>query len=134
MRWLAALAAGACAAIALFATFYGQRSLDDWRSERASLLARIAGLENNPAAENRDGNLAMARELLELTNGVATEKVGVSVLALVLAVIALTASWRYARRFFSRGKLMAVASLGALIPIAISGTVVVILGLGAIRG
>jgi len=134
MRWVAALAAGTCVAIGFFATFYAQQSFVDWRSEHGSLLSRIAALESNPGTENRNGNLTAARDLLELTNGVALEKIGASALALALSVVGFVASRRYASRFFSRGRLVALAALGALIPIAIGATVVVILGLAAIRG
>jgi hypothetical protein len=72
--------------------------------------------------------------LLELTNGVALERVGGSALALALALAAFAASWRYAARSLSRGRLAVAVALGALIPTAIGGMAVVLLGLGAIRG
>jgi hypothetical protein len=134
MRWVAALAAGACTAVALFAAFYGLQGFFDWRAGRAELLARIAALESNPGAPNRDGNLAAARHLIELTNGVAVEKVGSSALALVVAVIALAAAWRYAARSLSRGRLVLTVTAGAVIPAVIAGIMVMLLGLGAIRG
>ena len=134
MRWLAGFAAGLCAAIALLAGFYGKQSFDDWQANRAGLIARVATLESNPGAPNRDGNLASARQLLELTNGVALERVGGSALALALALAAFAASWRYAARLLSRGRLVVAVALGALIPAAIGGMAVVLLGLGAIRG
>lgn len=134
MRWLAALAAGTFAAIALFATFYGQVSLDDWRTSRTELLARIATLESEPGHENRDGNLHAARQLLDLANGVAVEKVGASALALVLAVAGLVVCWRYAARFFSRTRLIVLAALGTLIPVAVAGLVLLMLAAGTIRG
>jgi hypothetical protein len=134
MRWLAALAAGICAAIALFATFYGQKAFDHWQSDRAELLARIASLESDPGRPNRDANLESARQLLDLANGVALEKVGLSVLALVLAVAGLVASWRHAARFFSRTRLVILAALGTLIPVVVGVLVLLMLGAGAIRG
>jgi hypothetical protein len=134
MRWLAALAAGICAAIALFGTFYGQKSLDDWQSGRAELVSRIAALERDAGSPNRDRNLRSAHELLELTNGVAFERVGLSTLALVLGVAGAGVSWRYAGRHFGRIRLALLAAAGALIPVAIGGLVLMMLGAGAIRG
>ena len=134
MRWLAALAAGIFTAIALFGAFYGQKSFDDWQSDRAELLARIAALQSDPGKPNRDANLESARQLLDLANGVALEKVGLSALALVLAVAGLVASWRYAARFFSRTRLVLLAALGTLIPVVVGALVLLMLGAGAIRG
>ena len=134
MRWLAALAAGIFTAIALFGAFYGQKSFDDWQSHRAELLARIAALESDPGRSNRDANLESARQLLDLANGVALEKVGLSALALVLAVAGLVASWRHAGRFFSRTRLVILAALGTLIPVVVGVLVLLMLGAGAIRG
>ena len=134
MRWLAALAAGICAAIALFGAFYGQKGFDDWRSDRAELLARITALESDPGRPNRDANLDSARQLLDLANGVALEKVGLSALALVLAVAGLVASWRHAARFFSPTRLVILAALGSLIPGVVGVLVLLMLGAGAIRG
>jgi len=134
MRWLAALAVGICAAIALFASFYGQKAFDFWQSDRAELQTRIAALESDPARPNRDANLESARQLLDLANGVALEKVGLSALALVLAVAGLVASWRQAARFFSRTRLFLLAALGTLIPVVVGVLVLLMLGAGAIRG
>ena len=134
MRWLAALAAGVCAAIALFGTFYGQKSLDDWQSGRAELVSRIAALERDPGSPNREGNLRSAHQLLDLTNGVAFERVGLSTLALVLGIVGAVASWRYAERHLSRVRLVVCAVLGALIPVVVAGLVLLMLGAGAIRG
>ena len=134
MRWLAALAVGVFAVAALFATFFGQQSVDDWRSGRASVLAQIASIESDTGNPNRDAGLAEARGLLDLNDGVALEKVGLSVLALLASVPALVACWRYAARFFSRIHLVALAALGALIPIVAGGAVLFVLGVGAIRG
>ena len=134
MRWLAALAAGISTAIALFGTFYGQKSFDDWQSDRAELLARIAALQSDPGKPNRDANLESARQLLDLANGVALEKVGLSAFALVLAVAGLVAFWRYAAKFFSRTRLVILATLGALIPVVVGVLVLLMLGAGAIRG
>ena len=134
MRWLAALAAGIFTAIALFGAFYGQRSFADWQSDRAELLARIAALQGDPGKPNRDANLESARQLLDLANGVALEKVGLSALALVLAVAGLAVAWRYAAKFFSRTRLVILAALGALIPVAVGVLALLMLGAGAIRG
>ena len=134
MRWLAALAAGIFAAIALFGAFYGQRSFADWQSDRAELLVRIAALQSDPRKPNRDANLESARQLLDLANGVALEKVGLSALALVLAVAGLVVAWRYAARFLSRTRLVLLAALGALIPVVASVLALLMLGAGAIRG
>ena len=134
MRWVAALAAGIFTAIALFGAFYGQKSFDDWQSNRTELLARIAALQSDPGRPNRDANLESARQLLDLANGVALEKVGASALALLLAVAGLVASWRYAARFFSRTRLVILASVGALIPVVVGALVLWMLGAGAIRG
>jgi hypothetical protein len=134
MRWAAALAAGALAAVALAALIFGQNNFDDWQSNRASVLAQIASIERDVANPNRDRSLASARELMELTNGAALETIGLSALVLVLAVAALLPSWRYAARSFSRVRLALVAALGALIPVAIGWLVLMMLGAGAIRG
>ena len=134
MRWLAALAVGISAVTALCGLFYGQVSFDDWQSSRDSNLALIASIEADPGFPNRDGNLQSARELLELANGVAIEKVGLSVLALALAFAVLIPSWRYASRFFSRARLVLLAVAGALIPLAVGGVVVLLLAAGTIRG
>ena len=134
MRWLAALAAGFAAAVALGALIYGQNSFDDWQSNRAAVLAQIASIERDPAYPNRDRNLQSARELMELTNGVALERVGLSALALAIAIGAFVPLWRYAARSFSRVRLVIFVALGALIPTAVAGLIVLMLAAGAIRG
>ena len=134
MRWVCALAVGSFAAIALAALVFAQNNFDDWQSNRASLLAQIASLERDVANPNRDRGLASARELMELTNGAALERVGLSALVLVLAVAALVPSWRYAARSFSRVRLVLLAAVGAVIPAAIGWLVLMMLGAGAIRG
>lgn len=134
MRWLAALAAGSCVAIALFAAFYGYKSFEDWQSARTELFARITALESDSRNPNREGNLKSARQLLDLANGVVLEKGGASALALVLALAGFGASYRYAARFLSRVRLVATAAAGALIPVAVGILVLLMLGAGAIRG
>ena len=134
MRWVAALAVGSLAAIALAALVFAQNNVDDWRSNRSSLLAQIASIERDVANPNRDRGLASARELMELTNGAALERVGLSAVVLVLAIGALFPSWRYAARSFSRVRLVLVAAVGAAIPVAIGWLALMMLGAGAIRG
>jgi 6,7-dimethyl-8-ribityllumazine synthase len=135
MRWLAALAAGFAAAVALGALIYGQNSFDDWQSNRAAVLAQIASIERDPGYPNRDRDLQSARELMDLTNGVVIERVGFSALALALAVGAFVALWRYAARFFSRARLAVFVSLGAVISGAVAGLIVVVMfAAGTIRG
>ena len=134
MRWVAALAVGSLAAIALAALVFAQNNFDDWQSNRASVVAQIASIERDVANPNRDRSLAAARELMELANGAALEKVGLSALVLVLAVAAVLPSWRYAARSFSRVRLALLATAGALIPVAIGGLVLMMLAAGAIRG
>lgn len=134
MRWVAALAAGSFAAVALAALIFAQNNFDDWQSNRASVLAQIASIERDVGNPDRDRGLAEARKLMEVTNGAALERVGLSVLVLVLAVAALVPSWRYAARFFSRMRLALLAVAGALIPVAIGGLVLMTLAAGAIRG
>jgi hypothetical protein len=134
MRWVAALAVGSLAAIALAALVFAQNNFDDWQSNRASNLAQIASIEREVGNPNRARGLAQAREVMEVTNGAALERVGLSALALVLAVAALIPSWRYAARSFSRVRLALLAAVGALIPVAIGGVVLMMLAAGAIRG
>ena len=134
MRWLAALAAGACFAIALFAAFYGYQSFEHWQSGRTELLGRIAALENDSGNPNRDRNLQSARQLLDLGNGVLAEKAGISALALLFALAGLLASGRYAARFLTPLRLITLGVLGALLPVAASIVVLLMLGAGAIRG
>jgi len=134
MRWAAALAAGAFAAVALAALVFGRNNLNDWQSNRASILAQIASIERDAGNPNRERGLAAARELMEVTNGAALERVGLSALALVLAVAALIPSWRYAARFLSRAKLVLLAVVGALIPAALGGLALFLAGVSAIRG
>lgn len=134
MRWVAALAAGFAAAVALGALIYGQKSFDDWQSNRTAVLAQIASIERDPGYPNRDGNLQNARELMDLTNGVALERVGLSALALTLAVATLIPLWRYAARSLSRARLAIFVALGALIPATAGVLIVVMLAAGTIRG
>lgn len=134
MRWVAALAVGSLAAIALAALVFAQNNFDDWQSNRASVLAQIASIERDVANPNRAHSLAAARELMDLTNGAALEKVGLSALVLVLAVAAVLPSRRYAARSLSRVRLALLATVGALIPVAIGGLVLMMLAAGAIRG
>jgi hypothetical protein len=134
MRWLAVLAAGFAAAVALGALIYCQNSFDDWQSNRAAVLAQIASIERDPASPNRDRNLQSARELMDLTNGVALERVGLSALALAIAMGAFVPLWRYAARSFSRARLVIFVTLGALIPAAVAGLIMLMLAAGAIRG
>ncbi|HEX5611559.1 MAG TPA: hypothetical protein VFX67_02820 [Burkholderiales bacterium] len=134
MRWLAALCAGSCVAIALFAAFYGYKSFEDWQSARTELSARIAALETDSRNPNREGNLKSAHHLLDLANGVVLEKAGASALVLILALAAFGASYRYAARFLTRFRLFATAAAGALIPVAVGIVVLLMLGAGAIRG
>ena len=134
MRWVAALGAGSLAAVALAALVFAQNNFEDWQSNRASVLAQIASIERDAGNPNRDRSLAAARDLMELTNGAALERVGLSALALVLAVAALIPSWRYAARSLSRIRLALLAVAGALIPVAIGGLVLMMLAAGAIRG
>ena len=134
MRWVAALATGALAAVALAALIFAQNNFDDWQSNRASVLAQIASIERDVGNPNRDRGLAEAHGVMEVMNGAALERVGLSALVLVLAVAALIPSWRYAARFFSRVRLALLAVAGALIPVAIGGVVLMMLAAGAIRG
>jgi hypothetical protein len=134
MRWLAALAAGSFAALALAALVFACKNFEDWQSNRASVSAQIESIERDAANPNRDRALASARDLIEVTNGAALETIGLSVLVLVLAVAALLPSWRYAARSFSRIRLALLAAAGALIPVAIGWLVLMMLGAGAIRG
>jgi hypothetical protein len=134
MRWVAALAVGSLAAIALAALLFVQNNVDDWRSNRASLLAQIASIERDAANPNRDRGLASAHELMELTNGAALERVGLSAVVLALAIAALIPSWRCAARSFSRVRLVLLAAVGAVIPVAVGWLTLMMLGAGAIRG
>jgi len=134
MRWVVALTVGSLAAIAFAALAFAQSNFDDWQSNRASVLAQIASIERDVANPNRDRSLASARELMDLTNGAALERVGLSALVLVLAVGALLPSWRYAARSFSRIRLALLAAAGASISVAIAWLVLMMLGAGAIRG
>ena len=134
MRWIAALGVGILAVATLFATFFAQQSLDDWRSGRASALAQIASIERDTGNPNREAGLKEARGLLDLNDGVAIEKIGLAVLGLLVSVPGLVASWRYAGRFFNRIRLVALAVLGGLIPVVVGGAVLFVLGVGAIRG
>jgi len=134
MRWVAALAVGSLAAIALAAVVFAHNNVVDWQSNRASVLAQIASIERDVANPNRDRSLASARELMELTNNAALERFGLSAVVLVLAVAALLPSWRYAARSFSRVRLVLLATVGAVIPVAIGWLVLMMLGAGAIRG
>jgi hypothetical protein len=131
MRWFAVFAAGFSAAIALGALIYGQNSFDDWQSNRAAALAQIASIERDPAYPNRDRNLHSARELMDLTNGVALERVGLSALALAIAMGAFVPLWRYAARFLTRTRLVLLVALGALIPLAVAGVILLMLAAGA---
>ena len=134
MRWLAALAAGALAAVALAALMFAVNNVNDWQSNRTSVLAQIASIERDAGNPNRERGLAAAHELMQVTNGAALERVGLSALVLVLGIGALVPSWRYAARFFSRMRLALVAAAGAAITVAAGGLVLFVLGLSAIRG
>jgi hypothetical protein len=134
MRWLAALAAGSFAAMALAALVLACKNFEDWQSNRASVSAQIASIERDAANPNRDRALASARDLIEVTNGAALETIGLCALVLVLAVGPVLPAWRYAARSFSRVRLGLLAAAGALIPVAIGWLVLMVLGAGAIRG
>ena len=134
MRWAAALAAGALASVALAALLFALNNVDDWRSNRASILAQVASIERDAGNPNRELGLAAARELMEVTNGAALERVGTSALVLVLALAALVPSWRYAARSLTHARLALLAAAGAVITAAIGGFVLFLLGLSAIRG
>jgi len=134
MRWVAALAAGALAAVALAALVFAANNVDDWQSNRASVLAQIASIERDTGNPNRERGLAAAHQLMEVTNGAALERVGLSALVLVLAIAALVPSWHYAGRSFSRMRLALVAASGAAIAVSAGGLVLFVLGLSAIRG
>ena len=134
MRWLAALAAGAFAVVALAALIFAAHSINDWQANRASVLAQIASIERDTGHPNRERGLAAAHELMQVTNGAALESVGLSALVLLLGVGALVPSWRYAARAFSRVRLALVGMAGAAIAVAIGGIALFVLGLSAIRG
>jgi len=134
MRWVAALAAGALAAIALAALILALNNINDWQSNRASVLAQIASIERDTGNPNRERGLAAADELMQVTNGAALERVGLSLLVLALAIAALVRSWRYAARSLTRARLVLVAVAGAAIAIATGGAALFVLGLAAIRG
>ena len=134
MRWGAALAAGALAAVALAALAFAYNNFADWQSNHASNLAHIAAIERDAGNPNRDRALAEARGVMEVMNGAALERIGLSALVLALAIAALVPSWRYAARSFGRIRLVALAALGALIPVVAGGVVLFVLGVGAIRG
>src|SRR5262245_6605373 len=134
MRWLAALAAGALAAVALAALIFALNNVNDWQSNRASVLAQIASIERDSGNPNRERGLAAAHELMQVTNGAALERGALSALVLVLAIAGLVPSWRYAARFFGRMRLALVAASGAALTVAAGGLVLFVLGLGAIRG
>ena len=134
MRWVAALAAGALAAVALAALVFAVNNVGDWQSNRASILAQIASIERDLGNPNRERGLAAARDLMHVTNGAALERVGLSALVLVVAIAALVQTWRYAARFLSRARLALVAACGAAITVATGGLVLFVLGMSAIRG
>ena len=134
MRWFAALAAGALAAVALAALLFALNNINDWQSNRAAVLAQIASIERDTGNPDRERGLAAAHELMQVTNGAALERAGLSALVLVLAIAALVPSWRYAARIFGRVRLVLVAVAGASIAVAIGGVLLFVLGLGAIRG
>ena len=134
MRWVASLAAGALAAVALAALIFALNSVNDWQSNHASVLAQIASIERDTGNPNRERGLAAAHELMQVTNGAALERIGLSALVLLLAIAALVPSWRYAARFFSRVRLALVAMAGAAITVVIGGVLLFVLGLSAIRG
>ena len=134
MRWVAALAAGALAAIALAALIFALNNVEDWQSNRASVLAQISSIERDTGNPNRERGLAAAHELMRVTNGAALETVAWSALVLALAIAALVPSWRYAARSLTRGRLALLAATGAVVATAIGGVVLFVLGLAAMRG
>ena len=134
MRWIAALAAGALAAAALAALLFALNNVNDWQANRTSVLAQIASIERDTGNPNRERGLAAAHELMQVTNGAARERIGLSALVLVVAIAALVPSWRYAARSLDRLRLVLLAVVGAVVAVTSGGVVVFVLGMSAIRG
>ena len=134
MRWGAALAAGALAALALAALAFAYNNFADWQSNHASNLAHIAAIERDAGRPNRDRALAEARGVMEVMNGAALERIGLSALIVALAIAALVPLVRYAARSLTRLWLALLTLVGAVLPVVIGGVVLFVLGVGAIRG
>lgn len=133
MRWLTAVAAGICAAVALLATAYGVNQLNDRHAHREVMLGHLAAMEADPGYPNRDASIRSEREQLEILES-RKKNVVISAFALALAIAFFVPLWRRAARSFGALRLAMLVALTAAVFVAALGLLIVTLSAGAIRG
>lgn len=134
MRWLTAVAAGICAAVALLATAYGVNQLNDRHAHREVMLGHLAAMEADPGYPNRDASIRSEREQLEILESRTKKNVVISAFALALAIAFFVPLWRRAARSFGALRLAMLVALTAAVFVAALGVLIVTLSAGAIRG